>query len=482
MRLRPLTIFGQLLVVGILAMAITQIVAVLLIARQPPPDMPIRRLSEIAAQLKQALPGAVVREKRIGPRPPVQDGGPRQAGNPPMPREGGFGPPPFDPGRPPPQRDGALERMDRPYIGPPRGPRPPQYNATLSQALTHLVGGGVARIDVESGDRPFHRMMAQGLSLDGDPLIVGGFRAVWERPDGKVVTLVGSDAPEGMPSWRMRIARLALLSLLAMLPILWLVARRISRPVKDLAAAAQRMGRDPAAPPVEIRGPAEMRAAGQAMNDMQAQLNAYMDERLRMLAMIAHDLRSPLTRIAFRAEEAPEPARARIKGDVAAMGAMLDSTIAFVRGAAENRARESVELRSLLETLVEDAHDLGAAIRLEPGPEAVVSGDPNALSRLFGNLIDNARLYAGSATVTIGREGDGVTVDIADAGPGLPPGDVEELFLPFRRGEPARTANGAGMGLGLAIARDITRYHGGNLTLEPRPTGGTLARVTLPAA
>ena len=497
MRLRPLSIFGQILIVAILAMVVTQAVAVLLIARQPPPDMPVRRLSDIVEQLRKAQPGEVVHEKRkrfadLGNgRPPFPPEGMRTPGG--MPRPEGIpegmanGPPGFDPLHPPPHpgddrppRD-PLDRIDRPFARPPRGPMPQRYDARLSAALTAALGSGTARIEVVTGDRPFHRMMREGLALDGDALIVGGFRATWDRPDGRRATLVASSMPDGQMSWRMRIIQLALVSLLAMLPLLWLIARRISRPVKDLAIAAERMGRDPAAPPVEIRGPAEMRAAGQALNDMQAHLNSYMDERLRMLAMIAHDLRSPLTRIAFRAEEAPDPARGRIKSDVAAMGAMLDSTIAFVRGAAEDKARVPVELRSLLESLVEDAHDLGADIRLEPGQEAVVRGDPNALSRLFGNLIDNARLYAGSATVTIALEGAEVVVRIADEGPGLPPGDVEELFLPFRRGEPARTANGAGMGLGLAIARDIVRTHGGTLTLAAGPGGGTVARVALPA-
>ena len=201
-----------------------------------------------------------------------------------------------------------------------------------------------------------------------------------------------------------------------------------------------------------------------------------------MLAAIAHDLGTPLSRLAFWVEQLPEPARDRAVADIDEMRAMIADTLGFARDEAGERDRTRVDLPSLLDSLVEDMRVGGRSVTIEPGPRCVVRGDPRGLRRLFANLVGNAIRYGAQARLGWSVAGGEVVVVVEDEGPGIDPALAERLFEPFVRGDPSRNRATGGTGLGLAIVRAIAARHGGKVTLANRPEGGAVARVVLPLA
>lgn len=275
---------------------------------------------------------------------------------------------------------------------------------------------------------------------------------------------------------------LFLLSALAMLPVAWSFARRLAQPFERFADAAEAIGRDPRAPPPEVRGPAEVERAADAIRQMQQRLQAYVTDRTQMLGAIAHDLRTPLTRLAFRLEALDEGDRENLAADVREMEAMVQSTLGLARADSQPVERQRLELGSLVEKAAEDLAVTGRKVRAEALDVLIVDGDPIGLRRLFTNLLDNAETYGKTARARAWREGDMAVVDVLDEGPGLPPGEEERVFEPFYRVERSRNRGTGGTGLGLSVARSIARLHGGDVVLTNREGQGLRARVTLPIA
>jgi signal transduction histidine kinase len=215
---------------------------------------------------------------------------------------------------------------------------------------------------------------------------------------------------------------------------------------------------------------------------MQERLADYVSERTAMIGAIAHDLRTPLARIAFRIEGAPDEMREKVQADIEQMRAMIAATIGFVRGSAHAAERRKLDLAALLETIVAQDRDMGRSIDFEGGAPYWIEGDPVALGRLFQNLIDNGLAYGGSVHISLAAEDGCVVVRVADEGPGLPEELLEKMFEPFERGDPSRNRTTGGVGLGLTIARKIAAEHGAVLTLHNRSGGGLEARCAFPVA
>ena len=293
--------------------------------------------------------------------------------------------------------------------------------------------------------------------------------------------LVVEPKPSLAPTaWQIRIILSVVLSTLALAPIAYLFARRLAAPIALFAAASERLGRDPGAPPLPTDGPAEIAVAARAFNGMQERLARYVDDRVAMVGAIAHDLRTPLTRLRFRVESAPEEVRGKMADDIAEMEAMISGALAFVRDATSPSARTRLELSSLLESLADEMHETGLDVGVDQADRVVINGDPIALRRLFNNLLENAVKYGGEARVRVsGTDGQAV-VEIDDKGPGLPERELERVFEPFHRHDSSRCRETGGIGLGLAVGRSVARAHGGDAGLSNRPEGGLRARVTLP--
>jgi signal transduction histidine kinase len=305
------------------------------------------------------------------------------------------------------------------------------------------------------------------------------FRIGVRQPDGR--WLVARPQPSfSWGSWQGHILITLLLSILAIAPLAWLFARRLSAPISAFATAAERLGRDPRAPPLDMRGSSEVQAAAEAFNRMQERLRRYVEDRTAMVGAIAHDLRTPLTRLRFRIEATPDDIRGKLAADIDQMDAMISATLGFVRDATRAGAREKLELSSLVESVLDEAAETGADATALPSERLVVEGDPVALRRLTANLVENALKYGLRARGRVFTDGGEAVIEIEDDGPGIAPGDAERVFEPFYRGEPSRSRETGGAGLGLAVVRSIARAHGGDVALRSRPGGGLTARVTLP--
>lgn len=278
--------------------------------------------------------------------------------------------------------------------------------------------------------------------------------------------------------WHLTTLIAMLIAVVALAVPAWFIAQAISRPVRAVARAAERARAGAELPSMPIGGAREVRDLARSVAAMHARLARHAEGRTTMLAAIAHDLGTPLSRLAFRVEQLPESARDRAAADIAEMRGMIAAALSFARDEAVG-ARVRLDLGSVIESLGDDMADAGAAVTIQPGPRAVVRGDAPALRRMFANLADNAVRYGDRATIGWRIEGDMVEVTIDDAGPGIDPATVDRLFEPFARGEPSRNRTTGGTGLGLAIVRSIAARHEGEAVLENGPTGGR-ARVMLP--
>ncbi|WP_235839924.1 ATP-binding protein [Derxia lacustris] len=280
----------------------------------------------------------------------------------------------------------------------------------------------------------------------------------------------------------------------------WIGARWLTAPIRRLAQAAGELGADlDSAPLADDTGPAEAREAARGFNAMQARLREQRDERRRFVAAVSHDLRTPLTRLRLRSEALADAAeRERFRRDIAEMDAMIGATLDHLRGDARPEAFAPLDLAALLAALADDEADCGRAVRLagaesdaaavaraaadSSAPRYLVHAQPVALRRCVANLVENALRYGGCARLGLTRDAAGaVVVEVADDGPGIAPERIEAMFEPFVRGEASRNRGTGGVGLGLAIARDIARRHGGTLLLRNAPAGGLVATLALPA-
>ena len=214
---------------------------------------------------------------------------------------------------------------------------------------------------------------------------------------------------------------------------------------------------------------------------MKNRIQRYVEQRTALLASVSHDLRTPLTRLKLELALAEPGARVEaMKADLAEMEHMIDEYLAFARGEG-GEALERAPIAPLLSEVAEGATRAGAEVRVEADQELAASIRPNAMKRALANLIMNAAEHGEHVAVAARRTpAGGVEILIDDDGPGIAPERFEEAFAPFARLDAARNQNEKGVGLGLAIARDVARGHGGEVTLDRSPLGGLRAVLRLP--
>lgn len=315
---------------------------------------------------------------------------------------------------------------------------------------------------------------------DPDQDVHGSF-SIGRRTDKGWLVVSISRAP-ALGRWRLAIVQWMLITLLILSLLAWVAARRISRPIRSLAEAAKR-ARLGAPEAIPLHGPREIRDLGHAMEAMQTRILHQAENRTVMLAAMAHDLGTPLSRLAFWVEQLPDAARDRANADIEEMRGMLAATLRFNRDDRAHGEMVRLDLGSVVESLADDLSAAGQNVTVDPGPRMVVMGDAQALRRLFGNLVENAIRYGQAAEIswTVGQGYGEILVD--DHGAGFDLARADQLFAPFVRGESSRNRATGGTGLGLAIVRSITELHGGEVTLANRPGGaGGRVRVRMPLA
>ena len=339
--------------------------------------------------------------------------------------------------------------------------------------------------------RPVDTLPAAGASVQDDEL-AGALRA---RVGGPFRIDPGSDAqslrirvqlPDGVldvqaPRKRLYTGTVYLFLVwvvgiaLLLFGIAALFMRNQVRAIRRLAVAAEAFGLGRDREPIKPEGAVEVRQAATAFNRMQERIRRFLAQRTEMLAGVSHDLRTPLTRLKLALAMLPPGSDAAGMGaDVEEMERLVESYLAFARGEGTEQARPT-NLAAVLEDVAAGARRAGADVTVEAPPALILPLRAEAVRRALTNLVDNARRHARRvALVALRLNERSVLVTVDDDGPGIPEAQREDMFRPFASGA------AGGTGLGLTIARDIVRAHGGDIVLEDSPLGGLRARVRLP--
>jgi two-component system, OmpR family, osmolarity sensor histidine kinase EnvZ len=269
-------------------------------------------------------------------------------------------------------------------------------------------------------------------------------------------------------------------SSLVLLAVAILFLRNQVKSLRRLAAAADGFGKGRPVPFFKIEGAVEIRQAAAAFITMRDRIQRQIRQRTQMLAGVSHDLRTPLTRMKLALEIlGGDPVVEELKSDVAEMEHMVHGYLDFVRGEGAETPIET-DIALLLEDVAMAMRREGSQLSLTAPAEYVMPVRPNALKRCLANLIGNARRHGSHVWLTGLPVAHGIDILVDDDGPGIPIADRDRVFRAFVRLDPSRNPSTGGVGLGLTIARDVARGHGGDVRLETSPQGGLRARLHLP--
>ena len=259
-----------------------------------------------------------------------------------------------------------------------------------------------------------------------------------------------------------------------------LFMRNQIRPIRRLAVAVDNFGKGRDVPDFKPEGATEIRLAARAFDRMRGRIQSAISQRTEMLAGVGHDLRTPLTRMKLQlAMLGDSQDILDLKSDVAEMERMVDEYLSFARGEGTEDVAVT-DIASTLDQVVRRARSTEVDIDLETSGDLVIEVRPDAVRRCLTNLVSNAARHGETVRVSADRNRDAIEVTVDDDGPGIPQDEREAVFKPFYRLDGSRNPETGGTGLGLTIARDVARSHGGELAIEDSPMGGVRARVRLP--
>jgi len=282
-------------------------------------------------------------------------------------------------------------------------------------------------------------------------------------------------------NWPIKLLSVLVILLLSVIVLSYFAVKSLIQPLKQLRDAAEGLGKDILQQPLPENGPIEVQQTAKAFNTMQRRLRRYIDDRAHILSSISHDLKTPLTRLRLRAELLDDDEqRDKTLTDLDDMEMMVNATLDFMRGIANNEKNQAIDINALLESLQADAQELGHHIVLKGNANDLYFGKPVALKRCIENLLNNAVRYAHNVVMAVKQQSDSLIICICDDGPGIPESDLSQIFEPFYRLEKSRAKHTGGTGLGLGIARNIARAHGGDIVLFNKESGGLCADVQLP--
>ncbi len=346
--------------------------------------------------------------------------------------------------------------------------------APRSAALTRALA-------LELGDRDVRAAIVVRQGRDaprGGETVAVSILLAGEAPRAQWLNSVSRgtrQSPPGLPTGVLLL--IFSVSLISVLGVALLFVRRLTDPLNALSRAAHRAGTGDRTARVNETGPREVRAAAAAFNEMQSRIAQFDAERMRTLAAVGHDLRTPITSLRIRAEMLDEPEAAPMIRTLDEMAVMADGLVSYARGAGDGEEVSLVDLAALLDRICAERGAL-----FQGAVEARVQGRPVALGRALGNLVDNALRYGQAARVYLGIDQGAAIVRIEDDGPGIPQDRIEAMMEPFVRGDASRSSETGGAGLGLAIARTTLVAHGGALRMQNRDKGGLTVIVRLPLA
>ena len=375
--------------------------------------------------------------------------------------------------------------------------RLPELEARAGQAFANM---GIGFSDLRASAVPF-------LASDMTGHVIGSNRGKWrnnpinrsmggkasppramgfviislQRDDGQWIS-IASVVHERKPLLiRTLLFQTVTIYLLMLIPLVFL-GRYISRPLKTLTAKARtfRPGETDA---LEEQGPPDTRELIRAFNDMGARVTNMLNEKDVMLGAIGHDLRTPLAALRVRVENVEDAVeRERMIAGIKDMDDMLGDILSLAQLGRSTGPTDRVDIRSLIETVVDEFTDLGREVHYQRGEKQIANVRETLLRRALRNLIGNAVVYGEIADISVEKSGDKLMIYVDDDGPGIPEDRIDAMFEPFLRGEKSRNRATGGSGLGLTLARAIARDHGGDIDLKNREEGGLRATLWLPLA
>ena len=353
------------------------------------------------------------------------------------------------------------------------------------EAGTVLPDGSPNRFD-RTIDATLHRQLEKRLTVP--------YHLNTQLPDKRMTIRV--QRPDGVLTLETTVKRMR--ESTTVLVILWMVGTAIVvsaiavlflrnqiRPIRRLAAAADALGKGRPVTDLNPSGATEIRRAGAAFLEMQGRIQRQIAQRTEMLAGVSHDLRTPLTRVRLQLAmlaDAHPGSRQEItesEQDLLLMEHMIDEYMAFARGQG-GEAPVSTDLAEIIDDVAGDARRRGSPIVLEVERPLVLALRPNAIRRCLTNLVENAMHHGARVAISATRRDDVVSVSVEDDGPGIPVDQREDVFKPFFRLDSARNPRTGGAGLGLSIARDVARGHGGDIRMSAGSLGGLRAELRLP--
>lgn len=322
--------------------------------------------------------------------------------------------------------------------------------------------------------------MGPGAAMHSGSQPAISFVAQVRLKDGALVTFESRQSTQ-TDGWPYRLLASLAVLLVAVVTVSLLAVRWATQPLKALADAADALGHNLDRPPMPVEGPAEVVRAARAFNTMQERLRRYVRERAATLAAMSHDLKTPLNRLRLRAELLDDSdVKNKIAQDLAEVEAMVLSALEFMRDGESTEKPQPVDVMALVESLAADAQVTGGTVAVEGTASRPYVGQPQALKRCIGNLLDNALKYGGAVSMQVEDTEARLVIRLRDNGPGIPEKDMEHVFEPFFRVESSRNRDTGGTGLGLSIARNIAQLHGGSVSLRNREGGGLEAVLILP--
>ena len=257
----------------------------------------------------------------------------------------------------------------------------------------------------------------------------------------------------------------------------------VTRPLSELADAAERLGNDLDAPPLRERGASELRRAAHAFNSMQDRLSRYLKSRVTALSAISHDLKTPITRMRLRAELINDsPLRESMLRDMSELEKMVRSALEFIRGLDSTEPPQPTDINALIASVCEDYREAGHEVAIEGIAAEPYPAQIQALKHCLSNIVDNACKYGGKAQIVVRDDEQELLIKVRDFGLGVPEAELEKVFEPFYRLETSRSRDTGGTGLGLAIARNVAQLHRGHMRIRNHPEGGLEAILALPRA
>jgi len=316
-------------------------------------------------------------------------------------------------------------------------------------------------------------------SIVQDPATREGVLMQVRLDDGSSIVIHARRVPKPVSSW---VVWTLLGELLVLALCAWHAMRWVTRPLADLATAADELGPFLRGILLDEGGPTEVSRASRAFNAMQQRIAGYMDERVEILAAISHDLQTPITRMRLRTDLMDETSdRDKLRQDLHSMQVLVKEGLTYARTLhGESEVSCLLDINALLESLVSDYQDTGQEVTLDGQATAPLLTRPHALRRILTNLIDNALKFGDRARLEVSLTARQLTIAVIDAGAGIPPDQLDAVLKPFYRVEGSRNRTTGGTGLGLAIAHQLAVAMGAELSLRNREEGGLEAKLALP--